>query len=113
MREHFAPLVRQSRSFHAPPSDATLAPVCARVCSAPSPYDALPYDAPPFDAPPLSLCSHKLSLVALTLLPFFPSSLLPPPPLAIQETSALKGKGLFEGFDWLVTCIKGAQEGGT
>ncbi|GMH67098.1 hypothetical protein TrLO_g1845 [Triparma laevis f. longispina] len=30
---------------------------------------------------------------------------------SIQETSALKGKGLFEGFDWLVTCIKGAQEG--
>ncbi len=29
---------------------------------------------------------------------------------SIQETSALKGKGLFEGFDWLVTCIKGAQE---
>jgi ADP-ribosylation factor-like protein 1 len=31
---------------------------------------------------------------------------------SIQETSAVKGKGLFEGFDWLVTCIKGAQEGG-
>ncbi|GMH60683.1 hypothetical protein TrRE_jg3868 [Triparma retinervis] len=30
---------------------------------------------------------------------------------SIQETSALKGKGLFEGFDWLVTCIKGATEG--
>jgi ADP-ribosylation factor-like protein 1 len=30
---------------------------------------------------------------------------------SIQETSALKGKGLFEGFDWLVTCIKGASEG--
>lgn len=29
---------------------------------------------------------------------------------SIQETSALQGKGLFEGFDWLVTCIKGAQE---
>ena len=28
---------------------------------------------------------------------------------SIQETSALKGKGLFEGFDWLVTCIKGAE----
>ena len=26
---------------------------------------------------------------------------------SIQETSALKGNGLFEGFDWLVTCIKG------
>eukprot|EP01033_Poteriospumella_lacustris_P019737 gene19737-14337_t len=26
---------------------------------------------------------------------------------SIQETSALKGSGLFEGFDWLVTCIKG------
>jgi ADP-ribosylation factor-like protein 1 len=25
----------------------------------------------------------------------------------IQETSALKGSGLFEGFDWLVTQIKG------
>jgi hypothetical protein len=22
----------------------------------------------------------------------------------------LKGKGLFEGFDWLVTCIKGTEE---
>ena len=30
---------------------------------------------------------------------------------SIQETSAIKGKGLFEGFDWLVTCIKGATEG--
>ena len=29
---------------------------------------------------------------------------------SIQETSALKGKGLFEGFDWLVTCIKGTNE---
>lgn len=29
---------------------------------------------------------------------------------SIQETSALKGKGLFEGFDWLVTCIKGTDE---
>lgn len=29
---------------------------------------------------------------------------------SIQETSALKGKGLFEGFDWLVTCIKGTEE---
>ena len=28
---------------------------------------------------------------------------------SIQETSALKGKGLFEGFDWLVTCIKGSD----
>ena len=28
---------------------------------------------------------------------------------SIQETSALKGKGLFEGFDWLVTCIKGVE----
>lgn len=26
---------------------------------------------------------------------------------SIQETSATKGEGLFEGFDWLVTCIKG------
>ncbi len=26
---------------------------------------------------------------------------------SIQETSATKGRGLFEGFDWLVTCIKG------
>jgi len=26
---------------------------------------------------------------------------------SIQETSALRGKGLFEGFDWLVTSIKG------
>lgn len=25
---------------------------------------------------------------------------------SIQETSATKGKGLFEGFDWLVACIK-------
>lgn len=29
---------------------------------------------------------------------------------SIQETSALKGKGLFEGFDWLVTCIKGTED---
>eukprot|EP00953_Heterococcus_sp_UTEX-ZZ885_P005945 3679-Heterococcus_DN1.PRE.1 len=28
---------------------------------------------------------------------------------SIQEASALKGKGLFEGFDWLVTCIKGGN----
>ena len=28
---------------------------------------------------------------------------------SIQETSATKGKGLFEGFDWLVTCIKGGN----
>ena len=28
---------------------------------------------------------------------------------SIQETSALKGSGLFEGFDWLVTCIKGGE----
>ncbi|CAB1109811.1 unnamed protein product [Ectocarpus sp. 8 AP-2014] len=28
---------------------------------------------------------------------------------SIQEASALKGKGLFEGFDWLVTCIKGGE----
>ena len=27
----------------------------------------------------------------------------------IQETSALKGSGLFEGFDWLVTQIKGGE----
>ena len=26
---------------------------------------------------------------------------------SIQETCATKGKGLSEGFDWLVTCIKG------
>jgi len=30
---------------------------------------------------------------------------------SIQETSALKGSGLFEGFDWLVTCIKGGEWG--
>jgi ADP-ribosylation factor-like protein 1 len=30
---------------------------------------------------------------------------------SIQETSALQGKGLFEGFDWLVTSIKGSEEG--
>ena len=30
---------------------------------------------------------------------------------SIQETSALQGKGLFEGFDWLVTSIKGADSG--
>jgi ADP-ribosylation factor-like protein 1 len=29
---------------------------------------------------------------------------------SIQETSALKGKGLFEGFDWLVQCIKGTSD---
>lgn len=29
---------------------------------------------------------------------------------SIQETSALQGKGLFEGFDWLVACIKGSEE---
>uniref|UniRef100_A0A7S2YCR3 ADP-ribosylation factor-like protein 1 n=2 Tax=Entomoneis paludosa TaxID=265537 RepID=A0A7S2YCR3_9STRA len=28
---------------------------------------------------------------------------------SIQETSALKGKGMFEGFDWLVTSIKGEE----
>lgn len=28
---------------------------------------------------------------------------------SIQETSALQGKGLFEGFDWLVTSIKGVE----
>jgi len=28
---------------------------------------------------------------------------------SIQETSAIKGKGLFEGFDWLVTTIKGSE----
>ena len=28
---------------------------------------------------------------------------------SIQETSATKGRGLFEGFDWLVTCIKSGQ----
>jgi ADP-ribosylation factor-like protein 1 len=26
---------------------------------------------------------------------------------SIQETCAIKGNGLFQGFDWLVTCIKG------
>ena len=26
---------------------------------------------------------------------------------SIQETAAIKGQGMFEGFDWLVTCIKG------
>ena len=30
---------------------------------------------------------------------------------SIQETSALQGKGLFEGFDWLVTSIKGSEDG--
>jgi len=30
---------------------------------------------------------------------------------SIQETSAFQGKGMFEGFDWLVTCIKGVNEG--
>lgn len=29
---------------------------------------------------------------------------------SIQETSALQGKGLFEGFDWLVSSIKGTEE---
>jgi ADP-ribosylation factor-like protein 1 len=29
---------------------------------------------------------------------------------SIQETSALQGKGLFEGFDWLVASIKGVDE---
>ena len=28
---------------------------------------------------------------------------------SIQETSALNGNGLFEGFDWLVMCIKGGE----
>jgi ADP-ribosylation factor-like protein 1 len=28
---------------------------------------------------------------------------------SIQETSALKGTGLHQGFDWLVTCIKGGD----
>lgn len=28
---------------------------------------------------------------------------------SIQETCAVKAKGLFEGFDWLVTCIKGGE----
>mmetsp|Transcript_19331 Transcript_19331/g.28579 ORF Transcript_19331/g.28579 Transcript_19331/m.28579 type:complete len:185 (-) Transcript_19331:85-639(-) len=28
---------------------------------------------------------------------------------SIQESSAIKGKGLVEGFDWLVTCIKGGS----
>ena len=27
----------------------------------------------------------------------------------IQETSATRGRGLFEGFDWLVTCITAKQ----
>jgi len=26
---------------------------------------------------------------------------------SIQETEAINGKGMYEGFDWLVTCIKG------
>jgi ADP-ribosylation factor-like protein 1 len=26
---------------------------------------------------------------------------------SIQETTATKGEGLFEGFDWLVQCIRG------
>jgi ADP-ribosylation factor-like protein 1 len=26
---------------------------------------------------------------------------------SIQETSALKGNGLFEGFDWLAQCVRG------
>ncbi len=28
---------------------------------------------------------------------------------SIQETSATQGKGLHEGFDWLVNCIKGGS----
>jgi len=28
---------------------------------------------------------------------------------SIQETSAVQGHGLFEGFDWLATCIKGGE----
>ena len=28
---------------------------------------------------------------------------------SIQETSATKGKGLFEGFDWLVNVISGGK----
>lgn len=28
---------------------------------------------------------------------------------SIQETSAVQNKGLSEGFDWLVTCIKGGE----
>jgi ADP-ribosylation factor-like protein 1 len=28
---------------------------------------------------------------------------------SIQETSAARGVGLFEGFDWLVSCIKGGE----
>ena len=28
---------------------------------------------------------------------------------SIMETSALTGRGLFEGFDWLVGCIKGGE----
>ena len=28
---------------------------------------------------------------------------------SIQETCALKGQGLFQGFDWLVQCIKGGE----
>ncbi len=28
---------------------------------------------------------------------------------SIQETCALKGNGLFEGFDWLVMCISGGD----
>lgn len=29
----------------------------------------------------------------------------------IQSTSALKGTGLFEGFDWLSACITAKKEG--
>ncbi len=28
---------------------------------------------------------------------------------SIQESSALKGKGLFEGMDWLAACLKGGS----
>ena len=28
---------------------------------------------------------------------------------SIQESSASRGEGLFEGFDWIVQCIKGEQ----
>eukprot|EP00957_Ditylum_brightwellii_P190880 14534225-Ditylum_brightwellii.AAC.1 len=30
---------------------------------------------------------------------------------SIQETSALQGKGMFEGFDWMATNISGVEEG--
>ncbi len=29
---------------------------------------------------------------------------------SIQESSALKGKGIFEGMDWLAVCLKGGSD---